>query len=96
MEKKIKGHRPCVKWPKAVEKKEWGTINNDLIKILEQQVGTAEEKLEKMGDIIYHYGEERFGVSKRRSGKALPASAESRRQQEIKRLIRERRPMKKQ
>ena len=31
-EEKIKGHRPSVKWPKAVEKKEWETINNDLIK----------------------------------------------------------------
>ncbi|KAJ8397350.1 hypothetical protein AAFF_G00438990 [Aldrovandia affinis] len=59
-EDKIKGHRPSVKWPKAVEKKEWETINNDLTKILGQQGGTAEKKLERMGDIIYHYGEERL------------------------------------
>ncbi|KAJ8414647.1 hypothetical protein AAFF_G00038490 [Aldrovandia affinis] len=94
-EDKTKGHRPSVKWPKAVEKKEWETINNDLTKILEQQGGTAEKKLERMGDIIYHYGEERFGVSKR-SGKALPTPAKSRRQQEIERLVRERRQLRKQ
>lgn len=51
-----------MKWPKAVEKKEWEMVNGDLTKILEQQVGTAEKKLERMGDIIYHYGEKRFGV----------------------------------
>lgn len=72
-EEKIKGHRPSVKWPRAVDKKEWETINNDLRKILEQQTGTAEKKLERMGDIIYCYGEERFGVAIRRSGKTQPA-----------------------
>ncbi|CAB1436094.1 unnamed protein product [Pleuronectes platessa] len=71
-EEKIKGHRPSGKWPKAAEKREWETIKKDLTKILEQQVGTAEKKLERMGDIIYHYGEERFGVNKRRSGKTPP------------------------
>ena len=95
-EEKIKGHRPTVKWPKAVEKREWETINNDLTKILEQQVGTAEKKLERMGDIIYHYGEERFGVNERRSGKTPPTPAKSRRQQEIEGLVRERRQLKKQ
>ena len=85
-----------MKWPKAVEKREWETINNDLTKILEQQVGTAEKKLERMGDIIYHYGEERFGVNERRSGKTPPAPAKSRRQQEIEILVRERRQLRKQ
>lgn len=32
-ENKTKGHRPSVKWPKAVEKREWETVNNDLTKI---------------------------------------------------------------
>lgn len=95
-QEKIKGHRPSVKWPKAVEKREWETINNDLTKILEQQVGTAEKKLERMGDMIYHYGEERFGVNERRSGKTPPAPAKSRRQQEIEILVRERRQLRKQ
>lgn len=93
---KIKGRRSSVKWPKAVEKKEWETVNNLLTKILEQQVCTAEKKLEGMVDIIYHYGEERFGVIERRSGKATPAPAKSRRQQEIERLVRERRQLRKQ
>ncbi|KAK9524410.1 hypothetical protein VZT92_016806 [Zoarces viviparus] len=90
-----KGHKPGVKWPKAVEKKEWEIINNDLSKILEQQVGTTTRKLEKMGDIIYNYGEERFGVNKVRSRKKVPAPAKSWRQQEMDKLVRERRQMKK-
>ncbi|XP_061105462.1 olfactory receptor 1F1-like [Conger conger] len=88
------------KWPKAVEEREWETVNNDPTKISEQQVGTAEKKLERMGNIIYHYGEERFGVNIRRSDKATPAPAKSRRQQEIERLVektsRERRQLRKQ
>lgn len=48
-------------------KQEWETVNRDLTQILAQQVGTAVEKLERMGDIIYNYREDRFGVSKRRS-----------------------------
>lgn len=93
---KIKGHKPGVKWPKAVEKKEWETVNSDLIHILEQQGGTAEERLERMGDTIYSYGEKQFRVSKGRDGKKLPTPVKSRRQQEIERLIRERRQTKKQ
>lgn len=84
-----------VKWPKAVEKREWEAVNNNLTKILEQQVGTAEKKLERMGDIIYHYGEEHFKVNTRRSDKATPAPAKSRRQQEIERLVRERKQLRK-
>ena len=95
-EENIKGHRPSVKWPKAVEKREWQTVNHDLAKILEQQVGPAEKKLERISDIIYHYGEERFGVNTRKSNKATPAPDKSRRQQEIERLVRERRQLRKQ
>lgn len=53
----------------------WETVNNNLIKILEQQVGTAEKKLERIGDIIYHYGAERFEVNIRRSDKAIPTKS---------------------
>lgn len=90
-EKKIKGHRSSVKRPKAVEKRELEPVNHKLTKFLEQLEGTADEKLERMGDIIYHYGEECFGVNIRRCNKATPAPAKSRREQEIERLVRERR-----
>lgn len=89
-------HRPRVKWPKAVEKREWETVNNDLINILEQQVGTAEVKLERMGNIIYQYGVERFGVQGKRSDEATAVPPKSRRQQEIERLVKERRQLRKQ
>ncbi len=85
-----------MKWPKAVEKREWETVNHDLTTILEQQVGTAEKKLEGMGNIIYQYGEECFRVHERRNNKTTPAPTKSRRQQEIERLVREKRQLRKQ
>lgn len=96
MERKIKGHKPRVKWPKAAEKREWETVNQDLANILRQQVGTAEKKLDNIGDLIYQYGVERFGVKERSSHKETPAPVKSRRQQEMDRLVRERRQLRKQ
>lgn len=40
-----------------------------------------------MGDIIYQYGSERFGVQVRPGGQKVPTEPVSRRQQEIKRLV---------
>lgn len=62
MEKNIQGHRPQVKWPKSGSKKDWATINADLSKVLDGFRGTAQKKLGKMSDMIYSYGEERFGT----------------------------------
>ncbi|TWW73419.1 hypothetical protein D4764_15G0008130 [Takifugu flavidus] len=56
----------------------------------------AEVNLERLGNIIYHYGVERFGVQLRRSDKATTGPAKSRRQQEIERLVKERRQLRKQ
>ena len=62
LEKNIQVHRPQVKWPKSSSKKEWATINADLLKMLDGIKGTVEKKLEKMGDLIYFYRAERFGT----------------------------------
>lgn len=59
--------RPDVKWPQGVQRKEWEAIDNDLIEIFEQQMGTTEKKLERMGNVIYHSGMEVFGVNKGKS-----------------------------
>ncbi|KAJ8385450.1 hypothetical protein AAFF_G00189020 [Aldrovandia affinis] len=45
-------------WPKSSSKKEWATVDADLIKILDGVKGTVEKKLEKIGDLIYVYGAE--------------------------------------
>ncbi|KAK0148173.1 hypothetical protein N1851_012107 [Merluccius polli] len=60
--------------------------------------GGVERKLEKIGDIIYSYGTERFGVKcKNLSTQKEPsAHLKSRRQQEIERLVKERRCLRKQ
>lgn len=68
VEKNIQGYRPQVKWPKSGSKTEWTTVNVDLSKILNELRGTAEKKLDKMSDLIYSYGAERFGVKERKVG----------------------------
>lgn len=57
--------------------------------------GTAVKKLERMGDLIYNYGAERFGTAEKRK-KASSTPTKSRRHQEIERLVKERRQLKKQ
>uniref|UniRef100_A0A3B1JD36 Reverse transcriptase domain-containing protein n=1 Tax=Astyanax mexicanus TaxID=7994 RepID=A0A3B1JD36_ASTMX len=96
LEKNIQGHRPQVKWPKSNSKKEWETIDADLIKILEGTSGIVEKQLEKMGDLIYCYGAERYGTKE--TGKKDRRSITppmSRRQKEIQLLVRERRELRK-
>lgn len=64
-------------------KQEWATINADLTNILGRLRGTVDKKLEKMGDLIYSYGAERFGLKQPRK-KETPTPPKSRRQREIK------------
>lgn len=52
--------------------------------------------LEQMGDIIYQYGAEPLGVQEGKGGKKVPTAPVSSRQQEIKRLIQERRQLRRQ
>ncbi|KAL6462518.1 hypothetical protein MHYP_G00289400 [Metynnis hypsauchen] len=49
-----------------------------------------------MGELIYSYGRERFGVKDRKAKKEHAPPDKSRRQQEIERLVKERRQLKKQ
>ncbi len=70
-----------------MDKKLWETINSDLALTLEQLQGTMAKELERMGDIIYQYGSERFGVKEVKGGGKVPITTVSRRQQDIKRLI---------
>lgn len=71
-------------------------INMNLIVSLEQIKGTIEKKLERMGDVLYQYGMEWFGVQVKKGRTQAPVVLTSRRQQEIKLLVRERRQLKKQ
>lgn len=94
-EKKIPGRRPLVNWPKSCEMMLWKEVNTDLCNILEGMKGTTMKKLEGMGNLIYAYGAERFGVAEgKRSAPSIPTK--SRRQAEIDRLVKERRQLKKQ
>lgn len=49
-----------------------------------------------MGDIIYEYGAESFGVQEAKGGRKVPTPPVSRRQQEVKGLVQERKQLKKQ
>lgn len=94
-EKKIQGRRPMIKWPKSCEKSEWETVNTDLCRLLDQLKGPVGRKFDKMGELIYNYGAERFGVVEK-SWNPPSTQTKSRRQQEIDRLVKERRILKKQ
>ncbi len=97
VERKMDGQKPQILWPKSCQKREWGTIDTDLVHLLEGLRGGVERKLEKIGEIIYSYGTERFGVKRKdhSTQKKLSAHLKSRRQQGIDRLVKERRQWKK-
>ncbi|XP_049449241.1 uncharacterized protein LOC125899203 [Epinephelus fuscoguttatus] len=90
MEQKVR-----VRWPRANDSKEWEIVNRDLSVILSRLRGNAMERLEKMGDIMYSYGVERFGVHERKRSERVQ-SGKSRRQREIEKLVKERRQLRKQ
>ncbi len=94
-EKKIQGRRPLVNWPKSCNNMLWKEANTDLCNILEGIRGSTIKKLERMGNLIYAYGVERFGVVEgKQSTPSIPTK--SRRQTEIYQLVKERRQLKKQ
>lgn len=83
----MEGKKPQILWPKSCQRKEWETINTDLVRLLQGLKGCVERKLEEVGDTIYSYGAERFGlkVKKQRTQKEPSVQSKSRRHQEIKR-----------
>ena len=87
-------HRAKIRWPRANNGKEWETVNRDLSVSLSRLRGNAVDKLEKMGEIIYSYGAERFGVHESKRDQRVEVS-KSRRQREIERLVKERRQLRK-
>ncbi|KAL6460670.1 hypothetical protein MHYP_G00306360 [Metynnis hypsauchen] len=95
VERRLPGYKLHVKWPGAAEKKVWEMVNDDLCRSLEQLRGTAEKKLENMGNIIYEYGAEHFGVLQPKVARQAPSPPVSRRQQKIKCLVQELRQLRK-
>ena len=98
VERKMNGRKPQILWPKSCQKKEWETTDTDLVHLLEGLKGCVDRKLDKIGEIIYSYGAERFGVKSKnpRTQKEPATHLKSRRQQEIERLVKERRSLRKQ
>ncbi len=98
VERKMNGRKPQILWPKSCQKKDWGAIDVDLVHLLEGLKGGVERKLEKIGEIIYSYGTESFGVKRKdhSTQKEPSAHLKSRRQQEINRLVKERRCLRRQ
>lgn len=72
-----------------------GHGNRDLTSILHAMSATFERKLDKMGDVIYSYRAEWYGV-RSKQGTLAALESKSKRQQGIKWLIWERRKLKKQ
>ena len=66
--KYTQGYRPRVRWPKSSCKVEWAEINTELCVIMNKLRGTAEKKLEKMGNLIYEYREVWSRTTKKENG----------------------------
>lgn len=81
----------------GVEDASSATTDTDLVHRLEGLKGCVVKKLDKIGEIIYSYGAERFGVKREnlQTQKEPSAYLKSRRQKEIKRLVKERRCLRK-
>ena len=84
--------RPKIKWPASADKKQWKEVDKNLCELMEDSVqGTLKSKFTIFNNIIYSYGEEKFGAQNQVVDKTL-----SRRQSEIKKLRNELRKLRKQ
>ena len=60
---------PKIKWPARAEREMWKQVDKELDKLLEGTVkGPLKTKLVTFNNIIYNYGEERFGLKKQGGG----------------------------
>lgn len=81
---------PKIRWPARAEREMWEEVDKDLNKLLEGTVkGPLKTKLVIFNNIIYNYGEERFGFEKKGGGNQVKCQILSRWQQEIKDLRKE-------
>ena len=88
---------PKIGWPARAEMEMWKEVDKDLNKLLEgTDKGPLKTKLVIFNNIIYNYGEERFGLEKKVGGNQVKCQILSRRQQEIKDLRKELRHLSKQ
>ena len=88
---------PKIRWPARAEREMWKEVDKDFNKLLEGTVkGPLKTKLVIFNNIIYNYGEERFGLKKIEGGNQVKCQILSRWQQEIKDLKKELRNLAKQ
>ena len=92
------GKRPEILWPKSCQKKERATINSDHVWLLKRSERRCAKDDRKDWGIICTYSAERFRTSSKnsRTPKQPQAQPRSRRQQQIDRLVKERRSLRKQ
>ena len=81
---------PKMRWPARTEREMWKEVDKDLNTLMEGTVkGPLKMKLVIFNNIIYNYGEERFGLEKKGGGNQVKCQILSRWQQEIKDLRKE-------
>ena len=86
--------RNKLKWPKANEAEAWKSLDKDLSKSLEAKLhGSAEEKLNLFGEVIYQSCQVRFGEVAPKQRQV--GSEKGRREQEINLLVKQRRQLRK-
>ena len=95
VKRRLPRHKPQGRWPGATDKKLWQTVNTDLTLALEQLQGTVENKMERMGDIIYQYAAWYFRIQDGKNAKKASVPPLSKRLNKIKFLVQEKRQLRK-
>ena len=67
-----------INWPKANDTASYGRFDDEVNKIESKCKGSTEEKLEKLAEVIYEEGKERYGLEKKYNMKDVTIKKQSR------------------
>lgn len=87
----VEERRRAVKWPRSCDKQIWRGVEEDLCAAVNTIKGPAVRKIHVMGELVYEYGRQRFGVkqSKERNERPPVVSRRRRQIQELRREVRQ-------
>ena len=86
--------KPKVKWPRANDAASYKQFDNEVFKIVSRCIGSTEQKLERLAEIVYEEGKKRFGLDEGKQKKVEGKKSRlSRRQEKIAALRREKKKL---
>ena len=83
-----------MKWPRANDAASYKQFDNEVFKIVSRCIGSTEQKLERLAEIVYEEGKKRFGLDEGKQKKVEGKKSRlSRRQEKIAALRREKKKL---